>query len=195
MKKKILIGSIIAVAIIVGVSLTSVVGYQSVESNFKESPLFNVRSGRAIEKESNDVTCDYVGKGKLTNFYVQEVDVKTKNILYNAFNGVSDTTFTRFANLIIYHLQNRDKQKDISSQDILHTLKKIKDNPKILRDYNIIEFNEFPQFRTGDVFLCTIGGIWGPGCYIWEIIDTIITILLLLPVYFYTLFCNINLDC
>jgi len=61
MNKKILIGSIIAVAILVGVSLTSVVGYQSVESNFKESPLFNVRSNRAIEKDGSIVTYNYIG--------------------------------------------------------------------------------------------------------------------------------------
>ena len=57
MKKKIIIGSIIAVAILVGVSLTSVVGYKRVESDFRESPLFNVRSERAIETSGDvDVT-------------------------------------------------------------------------------------------------------------------------------------------
>jgi hypothetical protein len=42
MNKKILIDSIIAVEILVLVSFTSVVGYISVESDVKISPLFNI---------------------------------------------------------------------------------------------------------------------------------------------------------
>jgi hypothetical protein len=55
--KKILICCIIAVALIVGVSFTSVVGFQSVESNFESSPLLILRSERVIDKESKDCNC------------------------------------------------------------------------------------------------------------------------------------------
>ena len=53
MDKKILIGSIIAVAILVLVSFTGVVGYQTTKSSTIDvaSPLFTVRSSRAIDKE------------------------------------------------------------------------------------------------------------------------------------------------
>lgn len=190
MKKKIIIRSIIATAILVGVSLTSVVGYQSAESNFNDSPLFNVRTLRAIKKDSNDATCNYIGKGELINLYFREVNLRIENILFNAINSMSDITFTRFVNFIIYHLNN-----GVNSQDVFHALKKIKDKPKMVRDDIILESYDSPQFPTGDVFLCTMGGVWGPGCYIWEIIDTIITIILLIPLFFYTLFCNINLKC
>ena len=54
MNKKILIGSIIAVAILIGISFISVVGYNSVESNAKASPLFNIRTQRAIDGERKD---------------------------------------------------------------------------------------------------------------------------------------------
>ncbi|UCD14590.1 MAG: hypothetical protein JSW60_04005 [Thermoplasmatales archaeon] len=64
MVKKILIGSIIAVAVLICVSFTSVVGFQSVKSNVKASPRFTVRTKRAIDEESKDLTCDYVGKGE-----------------------------------------------------------------------------------------------------------------------------------
>jgi len=43
MQKKILIGSIASVIILILVSFTSVVGYNSVESDVKDSPLFNIR--------------------------------------------------------------------------------------------------------------------------------------------------------
>ncbi|EMR74897.1 hypothetical protein MBGDF03_00695 [Thermoplasmatales archaeon SCGC AB-540-F20] len=66
MNKKILIGSIIAVAVLVLVSFTGVVGYQTTQSSTiaRPSPLFTVRSSRAIEEDSKDFTCDYVGKGE-----------------------------------------------------------------------------------------------------------------------------------
>jgi len=70
MNKKILIGSIIAVAILILVSFTSVVGYRRVESNVKDSPLFNIRSSRAVDKEGKDFTTDYVGKGEEINIPV-----------------------------------------------------------------------------------------------------------------------------
>ena len=64
MNKKILIGSIIAVVILVLVSFTSVVGYNSVKSNsVKASPLFSVRTNRAIGEETKVLTCKYIGKG------------------------------------------------------------------------------------------------------------------------------------
>ena len=64
MNKRILIGSIIAVAILVLVSFTGVVGYQTTKSSSiaRASPLFSVRSSRAIDEESKDIVCDYVGK-------------------------------------------------------------------------------------------------------------------------------------
>ena len=42
MNNKILIGSIASVVILILVSFTSVVGYNSVESDVKVSPLFNI---------------------------------------------------------------------------------------------------------------------------------------------------------
>ena len=58
MNKKILIGSIIAVTILIGVSFTSVVGYRSVASDVKASPLFNIRTSRAIDEEEKGLRCE-----------------------------------------------------------------------------------------------------------------------------------------
>jgi len=66
MEKRILLGSIIAVVILVLVSFTGVVGYQTTKSSTiaRASPLFSIRSKRAIDEESKDLTRDYVGKGE-----------------------------------------------------------------------------------------------------------------------------------
>ncbi len=69
MNNKILLGSIIAIVILVLVSFTGVVGYQTTKSSTiaRASPLFKVRTSRAIDKESKELTCDYVGKGEEIN--------------------------------------------------------------------------------------------------------------------------------
>ena len=61
MRKKLLLGSIIAVVILILVSFTGVVGYQTTKSSTiaRASPLFSVRSKRAIDEEIKDLTCDY----------------------------------------------------------------------------------------------------------------------------------------
>ncbi|UCF11650.1 MAG: hypothetical protein JSW06_06265 [Thermoplasmatales archaeon] len=64
MNNKILLGSIVSVTILILVSFTSVIGYRSISFDVKVSPLFNIRSSKAIGKESKDIACDYVGKGE-----------------------------------------------------------------------------------------------------------------------------------
>ncbi|UCF12819.1 MAG: hypothetical protein JSW06_00825 [Thermoplasmatales archaeon] len=66
MNKKIFVGSVIAVVILILVSFTGVVGYQTTKSSTiaSASPLFSVRSTRAIDEGSKDIDCDYVGKGE-----------------------------------------------------------------------------------------------------------------------------------
>ena len=69
MKNKILIGSIIAVTILILMSFTGVVGHQTTSSTIaKASPLFTVRSNRAIGEESKVIDCNYVSKGNKLSF-------------------------------------------------------------------------------------------------------------------------------
>jgi len=67
MDNKILfIGSILFVLILIFASFNSVVGYQSnIISSVKNSPLFDIRTGRALKDKNIDVTTgDYIGKDK-----------------------------------------------------------------------------------------------------------------------------------
>ena len=83
MNKKILIGSIIAVTVLFGVSFTSVVGYRSGASDLKASPLFNIRSSRAIDEENQGLVCEYVGKGEENRLSILKRDIE--NILIQKF--------------------------------------------------------------------------------------------------------------
>ena len=118
MNKKILIGSIIAVAILVLVSFTSVVGYNSVESDLKPSPLFNVRSSRAVEEEGMDFTTDYVGKGEELTIPLPDrnnIEVLIEKVI-DRISKMDDKSFDRFVKLIKAHINqnNRINDKEIA---------------------------------------------------------------------------------
>lgn len=64
-RRILVVGSIIAAVILVLVSFNSVVGFQSVKSDYvKASPLFNVRTNRAIDEEKNAPIFYYIRKEK-----------------------------------------------------------------------------------------------------------------------------------
>ena len=66
MNRKLMISSIAVAAIIVLVSFTSVIGFQTTKSTvIKNSPLFIIRAQRAINKPIKDIiTTEYIGKRK-----------------------------------------------------------------------------------------------------------------------------------
>ncbi|UCF12211.1 MAG: hypothetical protein JSW06_09240 [Thermoplasmatales archaeon] len=123
MKKKLIIGCIIAVVILVLVSFTGVVGYQTTKSNsVKVSPLFNIRTNRAIDEESKDLTCKYVGKGNTLPF--PERDDKTIMIqkAIDSISKMDDKTFDRFIAYIINYAQKNGKINGISPDEIREAL-------------------------------------------------------------------------
>jgi hypothetical protein len=103
MNKKIFIGCIVAVTVLIGVSFTSVVGYRSIASDVKASPLFNIRSIRAIDEESEELSCDYVGEGELSKISIPKRDNKTIIIqgILDRISKMSDKTFNRFIDFVI----------------------------------------------------------------------------------------------
>ena len=109
MNKKLLIGSIIAVVILVMVSFTGVVGYQTTKSSTiaRASPLFSVRSSRAIDEESKELSCEYVGKGKPTLITIPKRDDKTalNQKVLEMICAMDDITFNKFMNLVVNKIQ------------------------------------------------------------------------------------------
>lgn len=135
MNKKILIGSIIAVTILVLVSFTSVVGYNSVESNSKPSPLFTVRSNRAIDEESKDLTCDYVGKDK--DVTIPFPTFNSRNTLLqkviDTISRMDDETFNRFKILVFEQIRKMNIAEENIIQDELQLLNYLKYAPEVLK--------------------------------------------------------------
>jgi hypothetical protein len=132
MNKKILIGSIISIFILVGVSLTSVVGYNSIDSGVKESPLFTIRSSRAVEEERNDITCNYISKDEDINLEIPKRDDESESVgvLINLIKKMDDSTLRRLSSLIIYHLHHKNELQEYDSEAIFQSLIQLRNSPK-----------------------------------------------------------------
>ena len=105
MNKKLLLGSILAVVLLVLVSFTGVVGFQSVKSDSAiNSPLFNVRSKRAIDKESkNTLTTNYIGKQNkvVIPFLIPTRATMIKTII-ERIKEIDDSAFNQIILYVIY---------------------------------------------------------------------------------------------
>jgi len=138
MKKKILIGSIMAIAILIGISFTSAVGYKSVESNVNNSPLFNIRINRAKGEETKDISFNYITKEITLPFPKRNnKTILFQNIIYNISN-MDDETFVKFTTSLINTVQKSNKNNEISSFKIKEALYQIKYSNQPI---SIINFN------------------------------------------------------
>jgi len=169
MNKKILIGSIIAVAVLIGVSFTSVVGYRSVASNVKVSPLFNIRSGRAIDEESEELSCEYVGKGDGINIHLSSILKRTEQIqkVIEIIDKIDDKTYNNLVTQIINHLKNQEQMSEKEILVKLQVLQHIRVNKNDIK-YYITKNNPIP--KTQEYNTC----FWYPGCFIIEAIIFIV---------------------
>jgi len=173
MNKKILIGSIIAVVILVLVSFTGVVGYQTTQSSTiaKTSPLFAIRSSRAIDEESKDIACDYVGKGEDCYLSIPKIDSKSA-LIQKAIDRISkmdEETFNKLLDLVIYHLQ----QKNIMNGGTVTFLEQLRNEfgkPVNNNNLQITDSKDNYETRilTGWLPECiTISGFWY--CLFWDL--------------------------
>ena len=188
MNKKILIGSLVAVFILIMVTFTSVVGYRSIESNVKDSPLFNIRSSRAINEESKDIACNYVGKGEVTNICLPKGNDRTDSVdaLINVVKRMDDKSLQRFAYLITYRLKQSDELQQYDSEDIFQSLKQLRDNPEEIQLHLIQDKESNINSRTIN-FECETLDYQG----ILECLKFWLFILLILPVVIWELFLSL----
>ena len=148
MNKKILIGgSLVAVAILILVSFTGVVGYQTTKSSTiaKASPLFAVRSSRAIDEESKDFTCDYVGKELPTLFTFPKRDNREELVqkIINKIKIMDDKSFNRFVKIVIANINQNNKINDVevSNEEIAVILSQLRDNSEVIKN-NFMRIND-----------------------------------------------------
>ena len=158
MNKIILLGSIIAVVILVLVSFTGVVGYQTTKSSTiaRASPLFSVRTSRAIDEESKDLSCDYVGKNN-EMFYkfpkIRQDKNKIKIIsIIERISVMNDDDFEELCKKITYERINHMGFLGTYRRELINLIKKLRNNPELCITYlnekrdndfklNVVKFN------------------------------------------------------
>ena len=138
MNKKILLGSSLgAVVILILVSFTGVVGYQTTKSSTiaKASPLFTVRSSRAIDVESEDIACDYVGKGEEIVLSIPKRDDRTESLqkFIDIIGKMDDKTFNIFVRLVINRIISENYAEEEKIPELKHALYQLKDNSVVLK--------------------------------------------------------------
>ena len=166
MEKRILIGSIIAVVILVLVSFTGVVGYQTTKSSTiaKASPLFSIRSKRAIGQGEKDISTDYLGHGEKTDIQfssrIERAEQVQKTI--DIISKMDDKAFSKFISRIILKQKYREQMTDKETSDMLQALQYIRGNPNDMKYYNTKD----NPIETFEYWTCR----WWPGCYIYIIL-------------------------
>ena len=207
MNKKILIGSIIAVAILVLVSFTGVVGYQTTKSSTiaRASPLFTVRSSRAIDGESQDLSCDYVGKGEENTISLPTRVGRTTSLqkaqrFIDLISKMDDKTFNRFICSVIRNGCDKNIIKEKQIPEVLPLLYQLKDNSQALRNSGNSTLHFYTFLCKHPLLLLLVAFLILCGtklidflCEVitWKIFDVIHEVLTMLHICEKTLYCAI----
>jgi len=172
MNKKILLGSIIAVVILVLVSFTGVVGYQTTKSSTiaRASPLFSVRSKRAIDRDSKDITCDYVGKGEESDLSIPRLDTR-RALLIDRISRMDDKSYNKILAQTINYLTIRTQLKDKNIGKIITSIQYLRNNPEQIKEYLIIPSRENGNRNIVEWQDYTLYSEWIPRCLIELILD------------------------
>lgn len=154
MNKKILIGSIIAVVILVLVSFTSVVGYSSVKSDSKVlSPLFGIRTNKANNKKKNAITCDFINKGKAIKLLFPKRPEKVKLVVnfIDYMNRLNEKSLDRVSDIFYNGLHDENKV-NIDRENIREAIYFISENPELSKNYLLTDNEQsgFVNFTYGN---------------------------------------------
>ena len=196
MKKKILIGSIIAVVILVLVSFTGVIGYPAKSSTIaKASPLFNIRTSRAIGKESKDITCDYIGRGEENTLSFPKRDgikIFMQKIIkiVNQMNGEKlEELFLTLKNL----MQKDDKFNNRDLTKIRKPLHQLKLNDELKLEFNIDKFKSQAPTEHGETICYMTSGYFGLDCILFLLAIIAQAIVVSIALFFATIEVTIDI--
>jgi hypothetical protein len=138
MNRKIIIGCIGSVILLILVTFSSVVGSQTTQSSNKfipSSPLFNTRTIRSINKKAPEIKSNYLGKGNYLNLFplkkslnedmfnkAMEIISKNPALLIKLFDNMEN--FPYFRELL--------NKYDVNKFEVKNYLRILMDNPSLL---------------------------------------------------------------
>jgi len=187
MKTKLLLGSIGAVAILILMSFTNVVGIQSITTDsMDESPLFSIRTQKAINQASKTVlTSDYLGKGlNALPFPLRDNRTALIQKVIEIIEKMDEKAMFAFIAMNIARMNIGNQRKDISILEIFTALNQLKSNRDILTNYiDDIKNNNAPRPFT----FAGPGCHWnGPGGWLIEIVLFVLVLLVYNILNFFT---------
>jgi len=182
-KKKIIIGSIGAVVLILLTSFTIVIGKQANNGTTTNSPLFSIRIQKTIKGEQESVTSYYLGRGRESEISIIYRDNRIESLqkIIEKINKMSDAQLAELAGLI-----GCNKMVNENRQQILRLLYQLKNNPdEIKKQLSIIpkDSSHITRSCTPTIFYdCPLPSYqWFPGCVIlWIGVSLIIVINLII---------------
>jgi len=191
MNIKVVVGSILAAAVLIVVSFVSVVGYQTVQTQYHDaySPLFAVRTGRATQQTSDGVVSAFLGKGSQTNLF-PSVGTPRGELIQTAIKF-----FREHPALLSKLVENLDtypyivgllSKQGIKTEEIRTYMQIIQNNPSLVTeevlDQCLVALNTDPAQPLG---LSTSSAL---GCFIVAMIALVpLTLVLTLVLLFFTL--------
>ena len=136
MKKEWLVKTFaLGVALLILVSLTNVVGYQSVQStSTTDSPLFRTRTQRATNQQQNILTSQYlgIGKGNLWQFPIKDNRTEQLKKAIELISKMDDKTYEQLTELVILKVREDNTLQGISNYQVVQALLLLKTNPKAI---------------------------------------------------------------
>jgi hypothetical protein len=130
--KLLLVGSIVAVVVLVLAGLSPVVSFNTAQSSAVSSPLFRVRTNRAVEQEESGLSCAYIGQRDTFLLPTRDTSIQQIQKVFKFIQGIDDATFEQFIKSLINHVQKDNRFTEINSDEIRETFYQVRDSNKPL---------------------------------------------------------------
>jgi len=191
MNRKIFIGCIVSVFILILVSFTSVVGSETAQSSNKSvptSPLFTTQTIRSNNKEAPEIQSNYLGKGSQLNLFPERSlneDMFNKAMkLFNRNPAILNTLIDKMDNYPYF--REMLNKYDINKLEVKNYLRILMEDPALLKEeMKNIQIDESNSNSPQPRGLSTSSPL---GCFIVGLIVLpIITVVVTLVVLLFTL--------
>jgi len=188
-KKPLIVVSLCAVVLLVMGSLSNVVGYQSVKSTVvNDSPLFSVRTTRAIHQKENVIKSNYLGKDSDVNFFKSKID-DINSTVHRFLDMVCKMDMPEVDKLITNYMKKlslKNEKLTVNKEMLLLNLKQIQENNFKLTKFNFDFVKKYlPKSSEEEPSI----GNWQAGCIV---SNFIIGVLAILALIFLLSFCLIS---
>ena len=127
MNTKLLLGSIAIILLLVGLTVTPMVGIRNATSKNSSSPLFEIRRSSVIDAQQSGVERDYIGKQ--ANLSLPLPTLKDTSDLLERFslflNRMDERTYERFAKLCMAHLAQHKVCPGLTTEELTNAFNRL----------------------------------------------------------------------